>query len=259
MCIRDSDGSVYLVKDSVDWVQEKIQESIALSQINDDDFTFHQHFFVAKYGAEKMLASGSIVNDEYSEYERTDTAKISLHWNNERPQSEFHDTVFTMIMQDGEVKYSTEGALVGYTEEGQQIKRVSIDEVVLHEEAQNVEISSLVDDAGSNLVISNTSKYANALETSFTMKYYTKTFFGWKKRLERDLSPEEWSKSEGAYHVDLASLGMKKKFTKKGRKVKVKLAMKRSLGDDVLLVEHSEKLKLGFAKEDKKKDKKKDK
>jgi len=238
------DGVLYIVKDSGDWVSEKLEDSIMLSQLSDTTFTLSEHFFTPKRGAVSLLANGSYMDDEYQEYEYTESATISWRWESPRSQSAFSNTALHMQKDGEQIKYSVENALIDTTSQGFENKIVTIKEIVLHDEAKNASLSINVDESSSRIVISDGSGYGDIMDTNFAMQYYTKTFFGWKKRLDRDLSEGEWVKEGDTYTIDLANLGMKKKYIKKGKRVKLDIAMERGLGEDTLIVELKERLKL---------------
>ncbi len=245
---RGADGTLYIVKGGQNWQRDQLSESVSLSDAVGSRFTLIENIFAPKDGAGRLLASNSIVNREYFEYESTEYARFALNWKSPRDYSAFSNVILELNKKGPEVVHKLDGVLLEYQSQGIEDKVLTINNIVLSEEASSTEFSAEIDGPNTKLVVTDNSNAGDILDDRLELEFFTKRLIGWKKRLSRELAADEWKKDGDKFIITLSDLGMKKKFIKKNRKVKVKLSIKRRLGDDSITVQHNENLKLSLAK-----------
>lgn len=238
-------GSVYLVKGVDNWEPNNILKVIPLGELHDTTHTLIEHIFTEKSGAQTLLAANSIVNEKYYEYESTERETISLKWETERPASELSYLNLELTKVDDSIDYVIKDALTFYEVQEVPERTLAIKQIVSNSEALNLVFSVEGEGPESKIVLEDSFESSNNLQGKISMKLSTKRLlFGWKQQIDRELEPSEFERIGGRYLIELGKFGLKKKFLKPGKRLKIELKVTRSLGEDFVDVDFLEEIRL---------------
>lgn len=236
------DGSLYLVQGVKNWKKAVLSKTVPIEKAHNTKQTLTEHIFLEDSGAANYLASGSYVSDTFYQYQETEKVSTTLKWASKRPVNELAGLELELVKEESEIVYKADGALIKIEEQGDV---TNVMHVVPEIEAKQLNFSVTTEGPNSKIILEDFSQWNDALKDKITIKVATKRLlFGWKKAVERELKLEEMPKKDGVYEISLKGLGIKEKFLKSGKKLKIELKVLRELGNDSVNVEFSEKVKV---------------
>lgn len=229
-------GNIKLVKNITELPGEYPTTSISLINASESDIELTKQIWVAKTGLKALIADGSIISNNYSEYIKLAHRKFRFVWDVERDISSFSDMKISLNFDGEKIDFNIEGEdfLQFTSEEIEGVTLVTVTSAYKTSEIKNLEI---YDTKGYGkdlvLVIKDNESISNLVKTEISLQFVFKPFIGfWNVVFDGKVAKEFINIYPDRIEVLAGKLGIDSKYIKRKKKVRYTLKVKRSFGNN---------------------------
>jgi len=212
--------------------------TVSMSELNNRVFALSKNKFQIRNGAVSLLASGSIIADQYREFvERLETS-FQVVWNANRPITDFGGKPVTVSLEDNKqvkVNFPEDVWVDGTTSQQPGKTQFVATNVILKKEATQL---ARADFSGSgsdlNFVVVDNAGKSDLMTTQFKIKYSaardgnTERNTNYMIKFEGNIPAELVSRSGNRFTLNIGKLPIEREFLKTGVPVEIELVTIRS-------------------------------
>lgn len=233
-------GTLTLVNRKETLVPEQPNATVMMSELNNKVFSLSKNKFQIRTGAGSLLASGSIIADQYREFvERLETS-FQVVWQANRAITEFGNQSVTVSLEDSKqvkVNFPEDVWVEGTTSQQNGKTQFVATNVILKKEATQL-VRADFSGSGSDLnfvVVDNAAK-SDLIATQFRIKYSAAREGSsdrnpdYRLKFEGNLPSELVSRSGNRFTLNIGKLPIEREFLKTGVPVEIELVAIRSFG-----------------------------
>lgn len=220
---------------------ETPQVSATVAELMEQPVDLSKHLWRERQGAADLLASGSIVADEYQEYVEQLEVTAQLQWEASQPLSNFDATQATLYLQeDGHVLVDLGEEMWSLSENRQ---RNDLTEVVITALVPEAEVLDLVEGGFQpsgdtlNLVVIDLAGHSGTLDTTFHIHYRSTNRHqldapreNWQTHYQGEVLAAAVTQDHNRFSLDLSQLPIEPQYLRPGVPVQIELVVTRSLG-----------------------------
>jgi len=225
--VSGKDGFLTIIK-SDDWLREENPElNISLQRLSTTPVGLSEHIWQYKNGASFLLYPGSVMQNMYKEYLRTQERTVSLLWRDPRPIEDFREMFVTFKMNKGRLSYALpEGLWIsgGLVRSGQDV------EFKINRAFRKDEMAEFYHSGdkgkGRGIVTTLTDKFdiTDPVKTTFKIKVLERLWYGGTKKVFEGLVPENLiDKNQNKYIIGVGLLDFSSRYKEKGVKLRFEI------------------------------------
>lgn len=220
---------------------ETPQVSATVAQLMEQPVDLSKHLWRERQGAAGLLASGSIIADDYQEYVEQIELTAQLQWEASQPLSDFEASPATLYLQeDGRVMVNLGEEMWSLSENRQ---RNGLTEVAITALVPEAEVLDLVEGGfqlsgdALNLVVLDLAGHSGALDTTFHIHYRSTNRHrlgaprgNWQTHYRGEVPAAAVTQDYNRFSLDLSQLPVEPQYLRPGVPVQIELTVTRSLG-----------------------------
>ncbi|MGB7520774.1 MAG: hypothetical protein WA896_14185, partial [Spirulinaceae cyanobacterium] len=236
-------GRLALVKDNQRLAADQPTANVSLSSAADRTISLSKNIWQTRRGANSLLASGSIISDEYDEFVERVEGEFQVVWNASRPITDFYNQNLSLTLEgrnDVNIVSPEDVWLESETSQNNGITQLNITKAVLRQEATQLTRADFAGNrSGLTFSLIDKARQSDVLATQFRIKYRTgkdrsgprpDSVFNYTTRYEGTI-PGELVKLEGQrFTLDLGKLPIDSEYLRPGVNVDLEITAVRSLG-----------------------------
>ncbi len=197
------------------------------------EFPLSRHAWESRTGARSILAPGSSVGDTYHSYAGTIERLARIRWEASRPPTEFAGIGLSLSLEGDTPVLELGGDLwtdLRAATEG-ETTTFAVLTAIRPEESNALDFQG-IRGSGEGLVaeFSDRAKVSSLVTTSVWLRYESRSFLSYPDRFVGEVPRELISVEADRVRVALGRLPLKPEWTRKGRTIRLELALKRALG-----------------------------
>ena len=236
-------GRLVLIQSNQRLAADRPRADVSLSSLEGRTISLSKNIWKTGRGANSLVASGSVIRDEYREFVERLERDFQVVWNASRPITDFsrQSLLLTLLDRNEVTVVSPEDVwLESEMSQSNGITQLNITKAVLRQEATQL---TRADFAGSRSELTfsliDKARKSDVLSTQFHIKYRTgrdrggprpDSVFDYKTRYEGAI-PGELVKLEGQrFTLDIGKLPIDNKHLRPGVNVDIEITAIRSLG-----------------------------
>ncbi len=242
---RDGDrGKITLIPQLEPLPPEQNQVSLSLSELTNQTHSLSKHFWNTRQGANSLLASGSIVANEYREFRERIEQEFQLVWDAERSINHFYDQTVQVALGDNQeiaVNFPEDLWVKGTTVEKDNLTQFVIADAIMREEATQLAKAEFNRDRA-NLSVSlvDLAGISDKIETSFRVKYRASTSDPWRNSRPtdyrthyEDIVPEQFvNRENNRFTVNIGQLPINSQYLQSRTAVEIEVIAIRSFANN---------------------------
>ncbi|MBF2088473.1 MAG: collagen-like protein [Synechococcales cyanobacterium K44_A2020_017] len=232
-------GRLTLVQQAEPLAPDNPNITFSLSRFQQQPVSLSRNIWATRRGASTLLASGSIVADEYREFVERAEQTVQLNWAAERSLSEVaNESLGLELLENQSVRVTVpeDVWLVGDLQYEESVATYTVSELVLRSEATQLAVGEF-SGSGADLQLSvvDLADKSDVVATRFELRYRsTEDRFGdrgrFGTRYEGEV-PAEWvTQNFNRFSIDLGQLPIDARYRQSGVRVEIELKAIRSLG-----------------------------
>jgi hypothetical protein len=210
---------------------------VPLSQAINKSIDLSKNKWNIRNGASALLAPGSIISEQYREFERRIEGTFQLDWNEQKSAGSFADQIITLSLNDEEqikIDFPKDLWVLGnYVTQGTMTK-YSVVNTIRRQDVTKLKVADF-DGVGRNvnLKLVDLGGRADLLKTEFTVKISTRNSdrFYDQTEYKAKISPELVTRDYNRYIISLGKLPIPDRALETRTEVEIELTATRSLGE----------------------------
>ncbi len=221
---------------------EQPSATLRLSEFGDRPLDLSKNVWVRRGGARSLLASGSVVADEYEEFVDRLERSVVFAWGSDRRPSDFSDLEVTVTLTDQdsvEADFPDDLWLQGSILEEEGLTTYQIDYILREEEATELAIADANRNPREfNIALVDRAQQSGILETDFAVKIRStgsragfRHVRDYRTRYEGVLPAHLVSRNYNRFVLDLSRLPLEAQDLRSRSQVEVEVMVTRRLGE----------------------------
>ncbi|MBW4520935.1 MAG: hypothetical protein KME16_14685 [Scytolyngbya sp. HA4215-MV1] len=237
---RGALGKLTLIQGRTPLLEEKPTLTAPLARLGDRPISLSKNRWEVRTGAVALLASGSIVEDQYREFAGRIEREFQLVWNETQSIAGFSDPATLTLNESGQVKidFPEDLWVDGSLTQQNPLTTLTIAHVIHKSDVTRLAVADFAQsDKNLTLTIVDLGGRADVLNTQFQIKYRTKSgdrfsnFSNYETRYQGTLPTEVVSRSYNRYTLALGKLPIDTEYLGRGSEVEIELVATRTLAD----------------------------
>ncbi|WP_353932326.1 collagen-like protein [Okeanomitos corallinicola TIOX110] len=210
-----------------------------ISQLTNQQFNLSKNKWNLRQGATALLAPGSVIADQYREFDRRLESTLKLIWQEKQPISNFADQNVTLTLNDNEqieISFPEDMWVDGNVELKNQLTEYTVNYAIPKQEVTKLAVAEFSGTGSNlNLKIVDLARRSDLINTKFKVKYRGKDNFsegfGYQTFYEGEIPDSLVSRNYNRFTLDLGKLKMPNKAVSSGTDVEIEVVAIRSLGE----------------------------
>lgn len=212
---------------------------LPISQLTSQQFKLSKNKWNIRRGATSLLASGSVIADEYREFEQRLEETFQLIWQEKQPIASFDNQEVTVNLTDSqqvEVKFTENLWVEGNTTREANLTTFTVNHAIPQKDVMRLAVADFAD-AGENLklTIVDLAAKSEVIKTQFRVKFRSQDRFGgssnYKTEYEGDIPNALVTRDHNRFILALGKLKIPNHALRSGVNVDIEVVATRSLGE----------------------------
>lgn len=231
-------GILSIVNSQQTLPEETPSLTVPISELTSTQLNLSKHKWKLRQGATSLLAPGSIVADEYREFEERLETAVQVVWQEKQPITNFGNQAVTITLNDNkqvEVNFPDDVWVAGSSSNEANSTKFTVNHAILRTDVTRLAVAEFAD-AGENLnlkIVDLASK-SDAIETQFRVKFRVKDdnsgFTDYKTQYEGEIPSTLITRDYNRFILALGKLKINREYLRPGVKVDIEVVATRSLG-----------------------------
>lgn len=231
-------GTLRIVKSKEPITRDMPTINTTISQLIGKQLTLSKNKWLQRYGANSLLAYGSVMADEYFEFDRRLEGSLQLIWQEKQPITNFANQQITLNLNDSqevEIDFPEDFWLAGNGNTQGNLTQFTVTHAILRQDVTRLAVSDFAD-AGEtlNLKIVDLAGKSEALNTQFRIKYRARDNFAdafdYRTLYEGDIPSELVTREYNRFTLNLGKMKIPRDALRPGTNVDIEVVATRSLG-----------------------------
>ncbi|RMG08858.1 MAG: hypothetical protein D6728_13655 [Cyanobacteria bacterium J055] len=238
---RDGDdgslGRLWIVNSTEELPPEVPTLTVPLADLRDRTFDLSRHIWETKLGATALLASGSIIDDEYNEFVKRLEGSFQLAWQADRPLTDFTGDATIEMQNDGriEIEFPEDVWVEGRTQQDTDRTLFTVENAIAKREATQLQVAEFSGNGTDlQLALVDLAQKSDLIDTKVQIEYRsTDRDSGrerYRTRYEGEIPAELLHRNYNRFVMDLGKLPIDSRFLQPGISVEIELTLTRSFG-----------------------------
>jgi hypothetical protein len=232
-------GRLKIIKGKETLAPDNPKLTVPISELANKQFNLSKNKWNTLTGAAALLAPGSVINDEYQEFEKRLEATFALSWQDKEPATRYNESATIILNNNNQVdisfpedlwvdgKSTTEGNVTKYTLNTvipkKEVTRLAVADFVGSEENLNIKLVDL-------------GQRSDIIKTQFRIKYSvqdsseSRGFSDYQKVYTGDVAPELVTREYNRFTLALGKLPKISEASQSGARVNIEIEITRTLG-----------------------------
>lgn len=223
--------------------QERLQSDqptikTPISQLTNQQFKLSKNKWNLRQGATTLLAPGSVIADQYREFDRRLESTLKLIWQEKKPISNFADQNVTLNLNDNgqiDIAFPEDMWVDSNVQMQNQLTEYTVNYAIPKQEVTKLAVAEF-SGAGQNLnlKIVDLARRSDLINTKFKVKYRGKDNFSgdfYETFYEGEIPDSLVTLNYNRFTLDLGKLKMPSKAVNSGTNVEIEIVAIRSLGE----------------------------
>ncbi|MBE9206015.1 collagen-like protein [Nostoc sp. LEGE 06077] len=212
---------------------------LSITELTGKQFTLSKNKWNLRTGATSLLAPGSVIADEYREFEQRLQESFQLVWQEKQPSDSFGNQPVTVTLNDSkqvEVNLPEDLWVDANSKSENNLTTYTVSHAILKQDVTRLAVAEFAD-AGENLnlKIVDLAAKSDVLQTKFRVKFRARDNFGgfsdYKTVYEGDVPPEFVTRDYNRFILALGKLKIPENALRPGINVDIEVIATRSLGE----------------------------
>lgn len=213
-------------------------KTVAIADLSSQTFSLSKNKWVTRAGALALLASGSVMADEYREFVERIEGTFQLVWNERQPISSFANETATFTLKDDrrvEISFPEDVWVDSAASQDGNVTKLVVNHAVRKSDVTKLSISDLVRSGETaNLNLVDLAGKSEIVSTQFRIKLRTQTgdrfggFSDYRTRYQGTLPPELITRDYNRFILALSKLPISAEYLNSGTDVEIELTAIRS-------------------------------
>ncbi|UKO98711.1 collagen-like protein [Nostoc sp. UHCC 0870] len=236
---RGNLGILSIVNSQQNLPEETPSITLPISELASKQLNLSKHKWNLRQGAASLLAPGSIIADEYREFEQRLETAFELVWRERQPITSFGNQAVKVSLNDSkqvEVNFPEDVWVEGSSSSEADLTKFTINHAILKKDVARLAVSEFAD-AGENLnlKIVDLAAKSDVIETQFRVKFRVKDnisgFLDYQTQYEGDIPAELITRDYNRFILALGKLKIGRENLRPGVNVDIEVVATRSLGE----------------------------
>jgi hypothetical protein len=237
---RGSLGVLSIIKGKETLAVDNPSVTKAISELGSQQFNLSKNKWNLRTGATSLLAPGSIIADEYREFDKRLEGTFQLVWQDKQPISRYGDKNVKITLNDNnqmEVDFPEDLWLDGSAKTEGNITKYTVNSAIPRKDVTRLAVAEFAG-SGQNLSLKivDLAARSDVINTRFRVKYRIQDrddfrgFSDYQKVYEGDIPAELVSREYNRFSIALGKLQIPNNALRSGLQVDIELEAIRSLG-----------------------------
>jgi hypothetical protein len=234
---RGSLGRLDIVKSKNTLASDNPEISIPISELASKQFTVSKNKWNIRTGAAAILAPGSIINDEYREFDKRLEASFLLQWQDKQPISSYTEKATISLNDNNQVNISFPENLWfdGISKTEGNVTKYTLNYAIPRQDVTRLAVSNFSDSGQNlNLKLVDLGRRSDIINTQFRIKYSIQEDYersnDYQQVYKGDIASELVTREFNQFTLALGKLQIPSQALRSGAKVNIELQITRSLG-----------------------------
>ncbi|MGB7274816.1 MAG: hypothetical protein WBC69_16085 [Geitlerinemataceae cyanobacterium] len=231
-------GTLWIVNATEELPPEIPTLTVPIADLTDRTFSLSRHIWETRSGVTNLLASGSIIADEYKEFVERLEGTFQLVWQANRPLADFADgSAILDIQEDGgvEIIFPEEVWVNGQMERQNDQTVFTVENAIAKQEATQLQVAEFSGNGSDlQLALVDLAQKSDLIETQVQIEYRsTDRDSGrehYRTRYEGEIPVELIRRDRNRFVLDLGKLPIDSRFLQSEISVQIELTLTRSFG-----------------------------
>ncbi|GCL37086.1 MAG: collagen-like protein [Sphaerospermopsis kisseleviana] len=236
---RGSLGTLSIINSKEPLRDDTPTRKVTISQLATQQFNLSKNKWNLRQGATALLAPGSIIADEYREFDRRLEGTFKLIWQEKKPIANFANQNVTLTLNDNqqiEIDFPEDMWVDGNAKIQDQLTEYTVNYAIPQQEVTNLSVSEFSGSGKNlNLKIVDLAGRSDLINTQFKVKYRAKDSFSgafdFQTFYEGEIPANLVTRDYNRFIVDLGKLKIPNDALSSGTNVEIELTVIRSLGE----------------------------
>lgn len=237
---RGNLGSLSIVKGKETLASDNPKTTLAISELGNKQINLSKNKWNLRNGAGSLLAPGSIIADEYHEFDRRLEGIFQLVWQDKQPISRYGSQNATLTLNDNnqiEIAFAENLWVEGSSTTEANLTKYVVNTAIPKQDVTRLAVSDFADSGQNlNLKIVDLAARSDVINTKFQIKYRVQDgndfrgFSDYQKVYEGEIPPELVTRDFNRFTLALGKLPIASTALRPGVKVDIEVQVIRSLG-----------------------------
>lgn len=236
---RGSLGTLTIINSKEPLRDDTPTHKVAISELATQQFNLSKNKWNLRQGATALLAFGSVITDEYREFDRRLEGTFKLIWQEKQPIANFANQNVILTLNDNqqiEIEFSEDMWVDGNTKIQGQLTEYTVNYAIPEKEVTNLAVSEFSGSGKNlNLKIVDLAGRSDLINTQFKIKYRAKDSFSgafdFQTFYEGEIPANLVTRDYNRFTLDLGKLKIPNDALSSGTNVEIELTATRSLGE----------------------------
>ncbi|WP_413173617.1 collagen-like protein [Anabaena azotica] len=235
---RGSLGTLSIINSKEALANDKPTQTVAISELANQQFNLSKNKWQIRQGAVSLLAAGSVIADEYREFERRLEGTFKLIWQEKQPIANFANQTVTLNLNDNqqvEIAFPEDMWIDGNAKIQDKLTEFTVNYAIPQKEVTRLAVSEF-SGAGQelNLKIVDLAAKSDLINTQFKVKYRARDNFSgafdYQTFYEGEIPATLVNREYNRFTLSLGKLKIPSDALSSGTNVEIELVAIRSLG-----------------------------
>jgi hypothetical protein len=231
-------GSLSIINSKEPLTDDTPTLKLAIAELANKQFNLSKNKWQQRQGATSLLAVGSVINDEYQEFEKRLEGTLKLIWQEKQPITSFANLTTTLNLNDSEQVEVTfpEDLWVDSSSKSQgKLTEFTVNYAIPKKEVTRLAVAEFAD-AGQNLKLNivDLAAKSDLINTKFRVKYRARDNFSgsfdYQTFYDGEISNEFVTRDHNRFTLALGKLKIPREALQSGTNVDIQVVAIRSLG-----------------------------
>ncbi|MFM7371667.1 MAG: collagen-like protein, partial [Sphaerospermopsis kisseleviana] len=228
---RGSLGTLSIINSKEPLRDDTPTRKVTISQLATQQFNLSKNKWNLRQGATALLAPGSIIADEYREFDRRLEGTFKLIWQEKKPIANFANQNVTLTLNDNqqiEIDFPEDMWVDGNAKIQDQLTEYTVNYAIPQQEVTNLSVSEFSGSGKNlNLKIVDLAGRSDLINTQFKVKYRAKDSFSgafdFQTFYEGEIPANLVTRDYNRFIVDLGKLKIPNDALSSGTNVEIEL------------------------------------
>jgi hypothetical protein len=235
---RGSLGTLSIINSKEPLVNDSPSRKVAIAELGNQQFNLSKNKWLQRQGAVYLLAAGSVIADEYREFERRLEGTFKLIWQEKQPIANFANQNVTLTLNDNqqvEIAFPEDMWVDGSSNIQDKLTEFTVNYAIPKQEVTRLAVSEF-SGAGENLnlKIVDLAAKSDLINTQFKVKYRARDNFSgafdYQTFYEGEIPATLVTRDYNRFTLNLGKLKIPSDALSSGTNVEIELVAIRSLG-----------------------------
>ncbi|AFY49067.1 hypothetical protein Nos7524_3269 [Nostoc sp. PCC 7524] len=212
--------------------------TLNFAELADKKLTLSKNKWILRQGATSLLAPGSVIADEYREFEQRLEQNFQIVWQEKQPINSFANQTLTVSLNDDKqvnLTFPEDVWLAGTTSSQANLTTFTVNHAIPKKDVTRLAVAEFAD-AGENLnlKIVDLAAKSDVLQTQFRVKFRARDNFGgfsdYRTVYEGEIPSELVTRDYNRFTLALGKLKIPSEALRSGINVDIEVVATRSLG-----------------------------